>query len=198
MNNTNTSKSYNLAVTAILLAVVVLLQCVLGAVKIGTVSLTFVLIPIVLGAVAVNWKVGAILGFGFGVITYVMGLIGADGFTFILINDHPILTALVCLVKGTASGLVAGLVFNLFKGKGNKEYIGLFISSFIAPTVNTGLFIIGALFMSDTLTANFTNDVLYFLIVVCAGVNYLIEVALNMAFVPALYRVYTAVTKRSK
>lgn len=203
MNN-RTFKSYDVAITAILLAVILLLQCVLGAINIGAVSLSFVLIPIVLGAVAVNWRIGAFLGFCFGVITYIMGVTGLDKFTFLLVSDHPVLTAVVCIVKGTAAGLVAGLIFKPFKGKeSKKEYAGLFVSSFAAPTVNTGLFILGALLMTDTLMTHpsitdFNNNVLYFLIIGCAGLNYILEVVLNMVFVPALFRVYNAVNKRNK
>lgn len=203
-------KSFDLAITAILLALVVILQCLLGSLPIGAVSLTFVLIPIVLGAIAVNKNVGAFLGFCFGLITYIMGLTGADAFTYTLISYHPALTAVVCIVKGTAAGYAAGLTFELFKRKSTvinedgtvtvnakREYLGVFVSAMVAPTVNTGLFIIGALFMSNALvSAGLTNDVMYFLFIQCAGLNYIIEVALNVVFVPSLYRVYKAVKRK--
>ena len=82
-NNGNKAglSSYYVAVTAALLAMVVLLQGVLGSIKIGAVSISFTLVPIVLGATVVGVKEGAFLGFAFGVITIVMGIVGADGFT---------------------------------------------------------------------------------------------------------------------
>ena len=61
-----------------------------------------------------------------------------------------------------------------------------------APVINTGLFIIGALFLSDTLRANFVAEgtsVLYFLIIGCAGVNFIVEFLVNLLVAPALYRV---------
>ena len=74
-----------------------------------------------------------------------------------------------------------------------------FVASAAAPVINTGLFILGALIMvRDTLTANFVNgtSVIYFLIIGCAGVNFLIELALNLVVAPALVRVTRALEKR--
>lgn len=186
--------SYYVAVTAALLAMVILLQGILGAVKIGAVSFTFVLVPIVLGATVVGVKEGAFLGFAFGVITLVMGIVGADGFTNVLFSAHPVLTTLTCLVKGTAAGVAAGLVFKPFKGK--NELLGEFLAAFTAPTVNTALFIVGALTMYDTIAEIGGANVMYFLFIGCAGLNYLVETAFNLVCVPALLRVLNAVKKR--
>ena len=186
--------SYRVAVTAALLAMVVLLQGILGAVKIGAVSFTFVLVPIVLGATIVGVREGAFLGFAFGVITLVMGIVGADGFTNVLFNAHPVLTTLTCLVKGTAAGAAAGLVFKPFKGK--KELLGEFLAAFTAPTVNTALFIVGALTMYDTIAEIGGANVMYFLFITCAGLNYVVEAAFNLVCAPALLRVMNAVKKR--
>lgn len=186
--------SYYVAVTAALLAMVILLQGMLGAVKIGAVSFTFVLVPIVLGATVVGVKEGAFLGFAFGVITLVMGIVGADGFTNILFSAHPVLTTLTCLVKGTAAGVAAGFVFKPFKGK--NELLGEFLAAFTAPTVNTALFIVGALTMYDTIAEIGGANVMYFLFIGCAGLNYLVETAFNLVCVPALLRVLNAVKKR--
>lgn len=195
-NNGNKAglSSYYVAVTAALLAMVVLLQGVLGSIKIGAVSISFTLVPIVLGATVVGVKEGAFLGFAFGVITLVMGIIGADGFTNILFGAHPVLTSLTCLIKGTAAGAAAGLVYKPFKVK--HKLLGEFLAAFVAPTVNTALFIVGALTMYDTVAQIGGANVMYFLFIVCAGVNYLLETAFNLACVPALLRVMEAVKKR--
>lgn len=195
-NNGNKAglSSYYVAVTAALLAMVVLLQGVLGSIKIGAVSISFTLVPIVLGATVVGVKEGAFLGFAFGVITLVMGIVGADGFTNILFSAHPVLTSLTCLIKGTAAGAAAGLVYKPFKVK--HQLAGEFLAAFVAPTVNTALFIVGALTMYDTIAEIGGANVMYFLFIGCAGVNYLLETAFNLACVPALLRVMEAVKKR--
>ena len=74
--------------------------------------------------------------------------------------------------------------------------MGEFLAAFVAPTVNTALFIVGALTMYDTVAQIGGANVMYFLFIVCAGVNYLLETSFNLACVPALLRVMEAVKKR--
>ena len=78
--------SKNIAVLGILGAFVVILQIFGSYFRIGTVQLSFVLVPIVLGAILTGAYGGAILGFLFGAITLIMGIVGVDQFTFILFS----------------------------------------------------------------------------------------------------------------
>ena len=178
---------------AVLLALVIVLQLWGNNIKIGATGLSFVLVPIVLGGVLFGPSAGAFLGLVFGFITLMYGVTGADPFTAVLFAEHPFLTSAVCLVKGTA----AGLLFRLIEKKNG--YVGVFVASAAAPVVNTGLFILGALLMSDTLSANFVADgstVLYFLIIGCAGINFLVELAINLMLSPAMYSVIRVVSGR--
>lgn len=182
---------------AVLLALVIVLQLWGNNIKIGATGLSFVLVPIVLGGVLFGPSAGAFLGLVFGFITLMYGVTGADPFTAVLFAEHPFLTSAVCLVKGTAAGLAAGLLFRLIEKKNG--YVGVFVASAAAPVVNTGLFILGALLMSDTLSANFVADgstVLYFLIIGCAGINFLVELAINLMLSPAMYSVIRVVSGR--
>ena len=180
----------------ILLALVIVLQVFGGYIRIGTTPLSFVLVPIVLGAILFGPAVGGILGFAFGLIVLLYGVFGLDGFTLILFQDHPVWTSILCLGKGTVAGVVAGYVYKLVSKK--NAYVGTFAAAAAAPVLNTGLFILGALFMSDTLSANFVADgstVIYFLVIVCAGINFLIELAINLVCSPAIYTVLRASSK---
>lgn len=182
---------------AVLTALVVLLQMVLGSIRIGITSFSLVLIPIALGGMLYGPLAGGFLGLVFGFITLMYGVTGADPFTAILLNDHPIITSLLCLGKGTFAGLFSGLAFMLLKRV--NEYVGVFVSAAITPIVNTGLFILGALTMSDTLSANFVADgttVIYFLVIGCAGINFLVEFAVNLLSAPAVYRVIGIIKRR--
>lgn len=197
--NKKGSATLRMVELAILTAVVLVLQLTGTAIKLtalGT-SISLVLIPIVLGGVLLGPAAGAWLGGVFGCVTYLMGVFGMDGFTFILFTEHPLLTALVCFGKGIAAGFCAGWLYRLLCNKNNT--VAMFTAAAVAPIVNTGLFILGALLMSDTLSANFVADgstVLYFLVIVCAGVNFLLELALNLIVTPSLSAVVQAVKKR--
>ena len=187
----------NISVLAVLVALVVVLQVCGGYFKIGATSLSFVLVPIVLGGILLGPMAGAFLGFIFGFIVLIYGVTGADPFTFILFGEDPVLTALTCLVKVTAAGLISGLLFRLISRK--NSYVAVFVASAFAPILNTGLFILGALLMSDTLNSNFVADgqtLVYFLFIGCAGINFIIEFAINMVLSPAVFTVDRVVRRR--
>ncbi len=182
---------------AVLTALVIVLQTVLGSIRIGATSFSLVLIPIVLGGVIYGAWTGAFLGFVFGFITLMYGVVGADAFTAILFQNQPIETALLCLVKGTAAGFVSGILYKAFSKK--NELAAVFLAAAAAPIVNTGLFIGGSLlFLQQTLLVNFVESgstVVYFLFIGCAGVNFLVEFAVNLIAAPTLHRVIRILEK---
>jgi len=177
---------------AILSALIVVIQLLSGIIRIGSVNLSFVLVPIVIGAIAIGPLGGAILGFIFGLVCFFMGLGGMDFFTNFLISHHPIMTFLTCVVKGSAAGFCSGLIFKLLLKK--NDFVGVVLASICAPIINTGLFIVGALIMSDAITAymsevNLSVDIMYFLVILCAGINFIVEFIINAVLSPSLYRI---------
>ncbi len=190
----NTLKMVELAV---LVALVAVLQITGTGVNITGTPISLVLIPIVLGAMLLGPAAGALLGLEFGIIVYVAGFVGVDGFTFILVQDHPIYTALICIGKGVLAGFGAGVVYRLVAAK--NKIVAVFAASAATPIINTALFILGALGMQNTLSSNFLGEgqtVIYFLVVVCAGVNFLLELLLNLLVAPALARVTDVFNRR--
>ena len=186
----------NVTILGVLTAIIVVLQIFGSYFRIGTISLSFVLVPIVIGGILTGVIGGTILGFIFGVITLVMGIVGADQFTFILFSDHPFLTILTCVIKGSAAGFMPGFVYKLLKDK--NLTLSTFAASAVAPIVNTGLFIVGAFCMADTLNSNFVaenSNVVYFIFIGCAGINFLIELAINLVLAPSVCKIIKAVKR---
>ncbi len=182
----------NICYFAVLLALVVVLQIWGGMIQIAGLSLSFVLVPIVLGGILLGWGAGAALGFVFGLITLIYGVTGAEPFTATLFAGSPVMTALICLVKGTAAGIVSALLYRLIAPK--NRLVAAICAAVSAPIVNTGLFIVGCLMISGTIGANFTesgtmSEIVYFLFIGCAGWNFLIEFAINLVLAPAIHRV---------
>ena len=180
--------SKNITFLGVLTALIIVLQ-VLGSniVVFGTVRLSFVLVPIVLGAIMLGVRGGVFLGVVFGLITIIMGAVGADPFTYVLLNESPFLCVATCLVKAVCAGLISALTYKAVSVR-NKT-IALFVSAIVAPVVNTGLFILGALAMGDVLNDNFVangESLIHFLIIGCAGINFLVELSINVVLAPAL------------
>lgn len=182
---------------AILVALIIVLQSFGANIRIGPTSVSLVLIPIALGGMLVGPGGGALLGLIFGIMTLMAGVTGQDFFTQVLFQDHPLLTALICLGKGTAAGFGAGLIYKLVS-KRNSIVAG-FLAAASAPILNTGLFILGALTVSDTLASNFVAEgstVIYFLVIGCAGINFILEFLVNLLVSPGLNMVVNVVTKK--
>ncbi len=201
MARKNKQAVLKLVQTAILTAVVLVLQLTGIAIPnpLGGTPISLVLVPIALGAMIIGPSAGAWLGFVSGAVVYIScGVMHLDLFTGTLFDEHPVVTALICLGKSTLAGFAAGWVFKLLSKK--NEWLAVFAAAAVTPIVNTGLFILGALTIFDTMT-QFTAEgesVLHFLVIGCAGFNFIFEFAVNMIFAPALQRVIHIVTKSHK
>lgn len=198
MTKTNNKSIYNLVLTAIFIAITAVLQLFASSITLGTVSFSIVLIPIVICGILVGPLGGFLTGLTFGVITMIGGITGGDIFTATLMQSGTrgfIITTLICLVKGSMAGLVSALVYKAIKDKNN--FVAVVVAAATAPIVNTGLFILGALTLSDILSATFAqgSSVIYFLVIGCAGLNFIIEFLVNMIFAPAIYQLIKAVGK---
>ena len=79
---------------AVLLALVIVLQAVLGSINIGPVTLNFSLIPIVLGGILFGSVAGAILGFACGVIVLIQVMMGGNPFYTLIWTNDPVVTTL--------------------------------------------------------------------------------------------------------
>ena len=187
---------------SVLFAIIVVLQLISNYIKIGPVNVTLTLIPLVIGGIVLGVKGGTLLGLLFGLTTLVYGLIGIDGgFVMLLMSGgtfNVILTILICLVKGTMTGLISSLLFKVVSRK--NVLLATIICSVSAPIVNTGLFILGALGLTNVIgglaSAN-SVSVIYFLVIYCAGFNFLFELGTTLVFVPAIHRVIRVVVKQS-
>ena len=166
-------------------AIVVVLQFLGGSIRFGMFSISLVLVPIVVGAAVYGWKAGAWLGFMFGTAV----LLSGDAAAFMVVD--PLGTVLTVLVKGAACGLVAGLVYKLFE-RWNKV-LAVFAAALVCPVVNTGVFLIGCcLFFLETVTEwgrglGYDNVAAYMFLGL-AGLNFLVEVAVNLVLAPVIVR----------
>lgn len=183
MKKTSTKE---LTLAAILTAIVVLLQCLGAFIKLGPFSVSAVLVPIVIGAAMGGISIGAWLGFVFGVMVLVTG----DAALFLAVNIPG--TIITVLLKGTLCGFAAAAVYRLFYNKiiKNNRIVAVAASAVICPVVNTGIFLLGCLlFFMPTITewAGGAN-VAQYMIVSLVGLNFLVEMAVNIVLSPIIVR----------
>lgn len=195
--NARKDTTYRMVVLAILIALTAALQIAGSFIKpIGPTSLSFVLIPIVVGGMLLGVRGGAVLGATFGMVTIIMGFTGMDAFTSYLITYSPsnaVITCAVCMVKAVAAGAVSALVHGALKKKW--PFASTVIAAVTAPIVNTGIFMLGATLMLKPL-AELAGNVIYFLFVTILVFNFLVELAINVVAAPAIYRIWQVVGKK--
>ena len=186
MNNSN-GKTRRLAGLALFTAIVVVLQLLGSFIKVGPFAVSLVLIPIVVGAAVYGVKAGAWLGFVFGVVVTIAVVTGADAGGYIMFSARPVMTVIVCLLKGTAAGYVAGLVYRAISKK--NALAGVIVAAAAAPVVNTGLFVLAMLqlqaWAGDTAVATY-------IVTGLVGVNFLLELGVNLVLSPTITRLIAA------
>ena len=192
-----------LAQLALLSGLIILLQTVFIIPLPGSLTLSLVLVPIVVGAVLYGAGAGAFLGGVFGVLVAMMAIQGQLGLlTNMMVAYNPFLTVLICVLKGVAAGWLAGLVYGAFN---KRPLIGIFAAAAVAPLANTGIFVAGMLTVFRGVMLDFADGIgmggvgaLYFAIVVLVGINFVIEFGANLVLSPAISSIVKAVKKIGK
>lgn len=177
--NTKTSKVVGLGLFT---AIVVVLQLLGSFIKFGPFSITLVLAPIVIGAALYGIGAGAYLGLVFGA----MVLISGDAAAFLTIN--PIGTVIIVLLKGMLAGLTAGFVYSLISKA--SSLAGVIVAGVVCPIVNTGIFLAGCyIFFQEWLVAVFGTTGFVTVVAGLVGVNFLIELGINMLLSTAIVKI---------
>lgn len=171
---------------SLLTAVVVLLQLFANNIQFGIFSITLVLAPIIIGAAIYGALAGAWLGLVFGVVVLLSGQSG------VFLAFNPAGTIITLIAKGLLAGLISALVYKALV-KIN-VWVGTIAAGIICPVVNTGVFIICCyLFFMDLInewaTAAGVPNAGTYLITVIVGINFLIELAINLVLSTVIVRV---------
>ena len=184
---------------ALLMAMVIVLQFVGSMIPPigGTVSISLVLIPIIIGAAVYGPGAGAILGMTFAVVTLINCITGADPGGAMVFQANPAMCVLVVVAKSILCGLASGWVYALISKK--NAYVGMLCAAIICPVVNTGVFVTCMLlFFKPVLSAwaGGTDVITYVLtgLVLC---NFVPEMILNVVFSPAGHQI-TRIVKKTK
>lgn len=183
-----------IATTGVLLGVEIVLQLIGNYVVIpgGFANLNFSLIIITLGAILYGPIVGGFLGLVSGALT----LISPSTMSYFFVVS-PIGTILACLLKTTIAGIVAGFIFNALKNK--NDLLGSILASLSAPILNTGIFaIFCVIFFKQRLLEINPNNISAALFLGLIGINFIFEIIVNIAIVPALYKIVLRVDTRKQ
>lgn len=185
------NKMYRMVLIAMFIAIMLVMNFTpLGYITIsGAFSITLMTVPVALGAACTGIGGGAILGFVFGLTSFLQ----AFGIGFIidpsaapLFGESPLGYTVTCFVPRIATGLVAGLIFTLFERKNRVNLAAYILTCASVPVLNTALFMSSyILFYSDT---SFGGAVMTVLLTILT-LNFLVELLATTVIGTAVSRV---------
>lgn len=181
-------KTKKIVTFALLSALTVVLQLLSGLLTgVLPFSLSLVLIPISVAAWYYGISGGLVLGGVFGITVFIQCVTGLDKTGLLLYSSDPLATFALSFGRCLFVGFLIGMI-----GRAKtKETPFKYIYAAFAPTMNTTVFIVlYSLLFSDFLlsAAGSYDSVVSFIVVAFVGVNFVIELALNLIILPPLLK----------
>ena len=180
------SRTQKMVQLAILVAIMLIFAYTpLGYLKAGVIEITFMVLPVAIGAIILGPACGAILGGLFGLTSFIQ-CFGTSKFGVFLLSLNPIGTFITCMVPRILCGWLSGLLFLALKKNGKMKTASYFIASLATALLNTIFFVLciiiffwsNGTFLS-TMGASMPIDNLWVFIVAFVGLNGLVEAIVN-------------------
>ncbi|MBR5544602.1 MAG: ECF transporter S component [Clostridia bacterium] len=192
-------KALVLTQNAILTALIVLMAFTpIGYLQLGVVKMTFIMVPVAVGAITLGEKSGAFLGLVFGITSF-MQCFGLDAFGTTLLGINPVYTFIMCLVPRVLMGYLCGVIYKLIARK--KKKFALVFASFLAPVLNTTFFMSLLLLFfgeSDYIMGIRNGAELLPFLVAFVGLNGVMEIVTTTIIAPPVASAVKKATKKFK
>lgn len=149
-----------LTVASLIMAIIVLMGFTpLGYIKIGVIEVTFMMIPVVIGAATLGVGWGAFFGTVFGLTSFLQ-CFGYSPFGTALFAINPAATFIMCFVPRLLMGFLSGVIFKAISKIDKTKMISFICASISGAVLNTLFFTVGFLifFRNADLTASFGID----------------------------------------
>ena len=138
------NKTRKLTQMALLTAIILLMAFTpLGYLRTGVVEITFIMIPVVVGAILMGPGAGAILGGVFGLTSFIQ-CFGMSALGAMLLQVNWFFTFVVCFVPRVLMGWLAGLIFKALYKVDKTRLVSFAVASLSGAVLNT-IFFVGSL-----------------------------------------------------
>lgn len=115
----------------------------LGYLRVFALEITFLMVPVTLGAILLGPAAGAVLGGVFGLTSFAT-CFSVSGFGDVLLSINPVFTFLVCVPTRILAGWLAGVLFKaIFAAEqktGSRHWLSFGAASLAGPVLNTVFF----------------------------------------------------------
>lgn len=140
---TTTSKLKRLTKLALLMAIELAMRAIgLGAVPVGPLYMSFLTLPIAMGAILCGPVEGMVLGGVFGALSLFDAITGRSVMTATFFSISPVHTVILCVGMRLLMGFCCGYVYKLCRKLDTKGIWSYFAGAVSAPLLNT-LFFMG-------------------------------------------------------
>ncbi len=173
-------KTYKTVLLAMLLAIELIFAFTpLGYLRVGIVEITFMPLPIAIGAMLLDEYASLFLGVVFGITSFVQ-CFGISAFGTALFSVNPFGTVILCTLPRAWAGYLAGIIFKLVSKIDKTKIMSFVAAAFSSAFLNTAFFVLTFfLLFKDTGFAIGENNIsdmnILDVAVAIAGVNGIVE-----------------------
>lgn len=140
------SRKFNavfIAEMGLLIAIEFVMKLVgLGSVPVGPLYMSFLTVPIAIGAMLFGPVAGAITGAVFGFVSFYDAMTGVSVMTGAFFQLDPVNTFILCVGMRVLMGVMVGILFKLFHALDHSKTVCYLLGAVSAPLLNT-LFFMG-------------------------------------------------------
>ena len=189
MNHSKKLDVRTLTQLAILVAIELVMKLIgLGSVPVGPLYMSFLTVPIAVGAIVLGPAASAILGGVFGIVSFMDAVKGASIMTSSLLAVSPVHTFILCFGMRVLMGVCVGLVYSGMASICRRSVVNCFVTSLSAPLLNT-LF-----FMGYIVLAFYQTDYVQSLVIATGAGNPLMFVVLRVGVQGVVEAIVCSVT----
>lgn len=180
-------KAYRTAILGILIAIIFVQSMVpfLGYIPTGFINITIIHITVIVAAIVLGPKSGAIVGLVWGIGTVIRAFTSPTSIIDTTVFTNPVVAVLprVCV------GLIAGFIYLWFKKHTSKKVLGMAIAAGVGSLVNTVLVLgLMRLMYASTMAQAYATqtDLLNKVLLVIVGTNGIPEMIVAIIVAPAI------------
>ena len=180
MNKQTDPKTLRMVQTAVLTAIIILMAFTpLGYLRVGPLEITFLTIPVVVGAILISPKHGAFLGGIFGLTSFILFFSNPLGVAFLAIS--PVLSFILAMAPRIIMGYAVGIIFRVLSSRDRTRLLSFTAAALSGAVLNTILFV-GAmiLFFGSSEVLRSFGDSIIAIIGVLVTVNAAVEAVVAM------------------
>ncbi len=147
----------------------------LGYLRVGGLSITFLMIPVTIGSMLLGPWIGALLGLVFGITSFAQ-CFGIDWFGTSLATINPFYMGITCFIPRIIAGMLPSFIFKAVNSIDKTRVLSYPISCLSGAVLNTVLFL-GALmlFYGRSEFISGFGDSFWAIIWALAGINAIVE-----------------------